>query len=483
MSAPTHDDDDDPQGPRLTTDAALSPEAFRRRGHALIDVLADYLSRALDGALPVIEWRDPAVLATLWPADIGSTPNHDDGWLLRVLADAVHQHHPRCVGHQVAVPWPDAALNEVVLGLLNNGMAAYESGPISSALERNVVRWFCARAGMGPDADGVLTSGGTLGTLTSLLAARHAAGEYDPEHGGGHLSAVLTSVHGHYAVRRAATVMGWGRAGVIGVPVDACGRMDPEAAARAVANARTRDRRVVAIVATASNSVTGAYDPIAELADLAAREGLWLHVDGAHGASALMSRKYRHRLEGVERADSLVWDAHKLLGLPALATAVLFRRGATSFAPFAEDADYLYRDDAPPERWYDYGVRNLECTKRMMSVAVYAALRRLGTDTLDRVITSRFDLAADFATALAAHPDFELAVAPEGNIVTFRYAPAGVVVPHAEQDRRREAVNRSGAFYFTRATIDGVPWMRVTLMHPQTTATDLEALLAAVAAA
>ena len=464
-------------------EAALDPEAFRARGHALVDELSDYLQRALDGSLPVIDWRDPEPLAAAWPLSIAATPQPDGDLLGRVVADAVHQHHPRCMGHQVAVVWPHAALREALVGLLNNGMAAYESGPVSSVLERNLLAWLAERAGMSAQADGVLTSGGTLGTLTSLLAARQRACDDGQGRAARAPMAVLASAHSHYAVSRAARVMGWGRTGVVPVAVDEAFRMDVEAAATALDRARADGLTVVGLVATASTSTTGAYDPLQPLGELCAREGLWLHVDGAHGASALMSRKYRHRLNGVTSADSLVWDAHKLLGLPALVTAVLFRDGRASYSPFAEDASYLYQNDAPPGRWYDYGIRNLECTKRMMSVSLYATLRALGTDLIDHVITSRFDLAQQFAEHLSSLPDFDLAVSPESNIVCFRYAPGGVAVGDADQERRRQAINRGGDFYFTRSVLDERLWLRVTLMHPRTEAQDLTALLDAIRAA
>jgi len=476
----TPSDERGPDDPHLK--AALDPRVFRAQGHALVDQLAAYLAEAEAGKLPVIEWHPPNELAAMWPIAVSPEPQPAD-FLPELLAHAVHQHHPRCVGHQVAAVWPQAALSELVVGLLNNGMAAYESGPVSSALEHNLIAWLASRAGMAPEADGVLTSGGTLGTLTGLLAARQHAEAHDDAAGSRQPMAVLASAHSHYAVSRAVTVMGWGRDGVVPVAVDARFRMDVGAAAAALARARRAGRTVVGLVATASTSVTGAYDPLEPLAELCAREGLWLHVDGAHGASALMSRKYRERMRGVEEADSLVWDAHKLLGLPALVTAVLFRDGRSSFAPFEEDASYLYREEEAPGRWYDYGIRNLECTKRMMSVSLYLALRQLGTDLLDRVITSRFDLALDFAAAIAEAPDFELATEPEGNIVCFRYAPGGAPADDREQDRRREAVNRSGEFYFTRSVLDGRTWLRVTLMHPRTEASDLEALLAAIRSA
>jgi L-2,4-diaminobutyrate decarboxylase len=471
---------------------AYDPEAFRRQGHALVDKLADYLAVAMRRELPVVRFRPPDELAEQWSKPLGPEPIGELGALVdAVVADALHQHHPRCTGHQVSAPLPVAALADLVVAVLNNGMASYESGPVSSALERHVVRFLAGSLGFGPDADGVLTSGGTLGNLTALLAARARSGATDlilnqlPQPAAAatdlilnQLPAVLVSEHAHYSVARAARVMGWGDEGVVDVPADAAFRMRVEALGPALAHARERGRRVVAVVATAGVSSTGAFDPLEGVARFCESNGLWLHVDAAHGASAALSAKYRELCAGVERADSVVWDAHKLLGLPAPATAVIFKNGETGYAPFAERAHYLYAPGGSERRWYDFGLRNLECTKRMMSVTAYLVLASLGTAALDDYVTGRFDLARRFAAWLAAEPDFSIACEPSCNIVCFRYERAGA--DDGLQDRIRARLLEQGEHFVTRTTLGGRPHLRVTIMNPLTSDDDLRALVDAV---
>lgn len=460
---------------------AYDPSAFRESGHRLVDKLADYLTRAFSGEEPVMAWREPNDMAERWAAQLGDEPITDLGAFAdAILEDAIHQHHPRCFGHQVSVPLPAAALNALLVAVLSNGMASYDSGPVSSALERNVTRWLASRLGMPRGADGVLTSGGTLGNLTALLAARHVAEGFDVARGNTVPMAVVASEHAHYCVARAAMMMGWGTEGVVTVPVDERYTLRADAVRQGIAEAEAAGRAVIAVVATAGASPTGAYDPFEELADLCEARALWLHVDGAHGASAALSDKYRHLVAGMARADSVVWDAHKLLGLPALNTAVLFRRGETSYAPFAQDAAYLFADGDDPARWYDFGVRNMECTKRMMSVELYGALAQLGTGVIDDYITGRFDLAKGFAAMLRDAPDFVLATEPACNIVCFRYASGGAELSNDAHDHIRAELVRQGDFFTSRTTLHGRTHLRVTLMNPRTTLADLEALLDAV---
>src|SRR5262249_16684433 len=142
--------------------------------------------------------------------------------------------------------------------------------------------------------------------------------------------AYLVSTETHYSVARALALMGLGEEGAVPVPVDDRFRMRPEALAEAKRDAEARGRKVIAVVASAGSTATGAFDPLDAIADFCAAHDLWLHVDGAHGASTLLSSTHRARLRGVARADSIVWDAHKMMLMPALVTAVLFRDGKRS---------------------------------------------------------------------------------------------------------------------------------------------------------
>jgi L-2,4-diaminobutyrate decarboxylase len=459
-------------------DWAYDPERFRAEGRRVVDRLADHLAASMRGEPAVIAWRDPAAMAAAWPASFDAAPGAALADLLeRLLADAVHQHHPRCFGHQVAAPLPLAALGELCIAILNNGMASYESGPVSSAIERNVARWLASRLGMPGGADGVLTSGGTAANLTALLAARHAALGPSPE---GARPALLASAHAHYSVARAAVVMGWGPRAVVPLAVDGAFRVRPDDLAGAVARAEADGRVVIAVVATAGASATGAIDPLEPMAAFCRERGLWLHVDGAHGASAILSAKYAPLLQGIGEADSVVWDAHKLMALPALCSAVLFRRGDASYAPFAQDASYLFSLEDPPGRWFDFGLRNLECTKRMMGVALYLALAVHGTALFDAQISGLFDTARRFADVIRASGDFVVACEPQCNIVCFRHCPAGRELDDGAHARIREELLKGGRFNLTRTELDGKTWLRVAIMNPLTADADLEALLAAV---
>jgi len=488
-----------PRDPHDAGDAiarAFDAEAFRREGRRVVDLLADHLAAAQAGrtpsgaALPVLPPIPPEAMLARWRGDFpeGPTGGGLDALLARVIADSTQLHHPHFVGHQVTAPLPLAALCELAAALLNNGMAIYEMGPAATVMERRVLGWMAAQLGFGDGAAGVLTSGGSAGNLTALLAARQARAGFDAWSDGtaGVRLAVLAPASSHYSVARSLQVMGLGAGAVEPVPLDGRLRLRAEALPGALARARDAGKRVFAVVANAGSTATGSFDPLDAIAAFCAREGLWLHVDGAHGAAAALAPETRALVAGIEHADSVVWDAHKMMLMPALVSAVLFREGRRSAEAFAQEASYLFQGDAAArDEWWNVGLRTLECTKRMLSLNLYASLSLLGTRLFADYVARSFALGARFAAMVEASPDFELAVAPDCNIVCFRHRPrdcAGAALD-AHQERLRARVLESGAFYLVQtrlpAPMAGV-WLRTTLINPATSEADLEALLCAL---
>ncbi|GAB4143656.1 MAG: lysine decarboxylase DesA [Planctomycetota bacterium] len=457
----------------------FDPGAFRALGHKIVDLLASHLEGCLGGEGPVLRWREPQEAIASVPA-VAERGDPDSLVSLagRLLAESNRLHHPGFIGHQVAPPLPAAALLEAVSALLNNGMAVYEMGPLQTAMEQRVVEWMCERIGFGAGADGVLTSGGSMGNLTALLAAR---ARLDPEawRDGMADGCVLVSEQAHYCIDRAARILGLGEAGVVKVPVDGEFRMRADALPAALAHARRRGRRVIAVVASACSTATGSFDPLDEVADFCERNGLWMHVDGAHGASFCLSARRRSLLEGIARADSVVWDAHKMLWMPALSTGVLFADGRNSHAPFAQDASYLFARDSRP---HDRGTRTLECTKRAIGAVLYGSLALVGERSLAEMLDRTADLAAEFAAEIDRREDFELACRPEANIVCFRHIPSDARDLDAHQAKLRDLALRDGRWYLVRTTLPRGIFLRTTLMNPLTTIEDLRAMLDALRA-
>ena len=476
-----------PPSPRLA--AAYDAARFRADGHAIVDRLADHLAAATAGDdAPVLPWQAPADAVAAWPADFADEPAEPLPAVVdRTIASSIRLHHPRYLGHQVPPPVPGAALVDAMAALLNNGMAVYEMGGAATPHELAVIAWMARTLGLPAGAGGLLTSGGSAGNLTALLAARQARAGHDVWTEGSHPApplAVLVAGTAHYSIDRAVRILGWGEGGAIPVAVDAAYRLRPDDLPRALATAKVLGRRPIAVVASAGSTATGAYDPLPAIADFCAAHGLWLHVDGAHGAAAALSPRHAHQVAGIERADSIVWDAHKLMAMPALCTAVLYKDAEHAYGAFAQEASYLF---ARERQWWNLGLRTLECTKRMMGSILYASLRAYGVGFFRDYVERVFALAQALAARLDAADDFELALAPAANIVCFRHRPAGGPAPgpalDEHQARVRTRCRDAGRFYFLDTQLGGARWLRTALMNPLTTGAELDQVLDAIRAA
>lgn len=464
------------------------PQVLRRLGHALVDQLADRLAAQRRGEGPVLPWRAPAEQVA---AFAGGPPVRPEGpeaavpvAVARYLDGTVNVHHPRYVGHQVSVVPPVAALADLVSSVTGNEACIYELGPAGTAIEIAVLEWCLAQAGFPAGADGLLTSGGTLGNLTALLATRGAVSPSTAWREGVAAAprlAILASEHAHYCITRAAGILGLGESAVVPIPTDGACRIDMGGLAGAYRRTVREGRRVMAVVATAGVTATGAYDPLRDIGEFCRERGLWFHVDGAHGASALVSPRHRARLDGVDLADSLVWDFHKMLFMPALATAVLFRDGRRAHTIFEQDASYLYHAEAGDAR-YDLGHRTFETSKRVLALPLWLALETYGVERVIAPLERTYALAGWLAERLGREADIDVPAAPESNIVCFRVRRPGVTgsALDAFQEAVRRRLARSGDYYLSQARLPGGVHLRAALMNPMTTEADLEGLPAAL---
>ena len=399
-----------------------------------------------------------------------------------VAAESIRLTHPMYLGHQVSAPLPAGIWTDMVASAINNSLAVREMSPAGTVLESQVIRWMCELAGYGQASGGTFTSGGTEATFTALLAARAAVLPDAWEHGvGADPPVILCGEHAHYAVARAAGELGLGMRQVVRVPSRDF-RMDVRELERALDRAAGDGRRVMAVVATAGSTATGSFDDLTAIAALCEARDLWLHVDAAHGASALLSPRHRHRLRGIERANSIAWDPHKMMLLPLSAGMVLVRRETDLETAFAQQAPYLFHH--PEGRRWDQGTRSFQCSRRFDALKVWVALERYGADGIAELHDLLCERARQLHAAIVAHPAFEAVHEPESNIVCFRFSGEGngAGVLDEVNRRLRESYNRGGQGWITLTVLAGRPVLRVTVMNPRTTPRHLDRLLDGLAA-
>ena len=461
-----------------TLSQLYDPEAFRDLGHQLIDLLADHLDRVQnDPKAPVIDYKSPADELAYWQADFQKENTSGIQLFEKILRGSTSVHHPKYMGHQVSVPAYSGALAGLMTDLLSNGTGVYDMGMASNALERLLTDFLAKYFGFGEQAAGFFTSGGTLANLTALLAARKAKSPTDVwEEGHAEELAVLVSEEAHYCIDRAARIMGLGASGIIKVPVDDQFKIRTDLLENYYNQATQSGKKVIALIGCAGSTATGSYDDLEALADFCAAKDLWFHVDGAHGASVVFSEQHRPLVKGIERADTVVLDFHKMLLTPSLNTALVFRDGKVSYQTFQQRAQYLWELEQSME-WYESGKRTFECTKFMMSIKAYAVLKLHGKEVFGKNVDQLFASTQAFAKLVQQDPDFELAIMPEANILNFRYIDLPADVQDQMNARIRQMLVQSGRFYFVQTVIKGQRFLRTAIMNPLTTTADFKALL------
>ncbi|MFD8428877.1 lysine decarboxylase DesA [Streptomyces coelicoflavus] len=394
------------------------------------------------------------------------------------LRDAVYFHHPRYLAHlncPVVIP---AVLGEAVLSAVNSSLDTWDQSAGGTLIERKLIDWTTARIGLGPAADGVFTSGGTQSNLQALLLAREEAKTENLAD-----LRVFASEVSHFSVKKSAKLLGLGPDAVVSVPVDRDKRMQTVALARELERCAKDGLVPMAVVATGGTTDFGSIDPLPEIAGLCEQYGVWMHVDAAYGCGLLASLKYRDRIDGIERADSVTVDYHKSFFQPVSSSAVLVRDAAT-LRHATYHAEYLNPRRMVQERIPNQVDKSLQTTRRFDALKLWMTLRVMGADGIGALFDEVCDLAAEAWKLLAADPRFDVVVEPSLSTLVFRHIPAAVTDP-AEIDRAnlyaRKALFASGDAVVAGTKVAGRHYLKFTLLNPETTTADIATVLDLIA--
>jgi glutamate/tyrosine decarboxylase-like PLP-dependent enzyme len=473
-------------------DTSAAPEeellAFRSAAHELVDDVADHLAelpsrqvwqplpeplrrRLLDLPLP----EQPVALD-----ELAATTSRD------VLPHAMGNGHPAFFGWVNPPPSLAGVMTSLAAAAMNPSVVSGDHADVH--LERTVVRWLAELVGFPHEPGaGLLTSGGSAATIICLAGARSralAAVGHDVRRdglvGAPQLVAYVPA-EAHSCVRRALELLGLGSGAISEVPLVG-GRLDEPALREAIAADRESGALPALLVGSAGTVNTGAIDPLAALAEVAAAEGLWFHVDGAYGAFGVLDPAISERYRGMERADSLVLDPHKWLGVPVDAGCALFRRGDEVRDAFTLIPPYLRQDtDAEVGTFAEYGP---EQTRPFRALKTWATIAARGRAGIAAQVARANALARELAGLVEQEPDLELAAEPETSIVAFRARPADTPGNRLDEVNRAlpEAVQARGRAFVTGTVFDGHETLRACILHPDTDTEHLRILIEEVVA-
>ena len=442
------------------------------------------------------------------PADPQTLQAVLDEFTARIAPHTLNSYHPRALSYFTPPPLVASIAGEVLAQWTNQGIDVWHAGPVGAFVEEEVVRWLCDLAGYGAGSFGLLTSGGVMANFIAMALVRDVhlrrlAGLDRPPRGAALEGArVYTGDQTHFSIARALDELGFPPETLVVLPADDHFRLHAEPAAAAIEADRAAGLRPVAICAVAGSTNTGSVDLVPELAALAAREGLWLHVDAAYGGAARLSARDAGRVPGLELADSVTIDPHKWFFQAYDVGALVVRDGAHLHQTFDRSPEYYRGGESPADgpggdpdaahedahagqlNFYKLG---FEGTRRFRALKLWTSWKHLGTSGFGRLIEHNDDLAAYLAASCAEADDLDmLPEAPELSVVCFRHLPGGsaaaAAMPEdqldAHQDRLAAALEATGDGWLSTTTLRGRTYLRAGIVNYLTTEADIDRLLA-----
>jgi aromatic-L-amino-acid decarboxylase len=448
---------------------------------AALEQAGEWIARFLDeiDRRPVLAQVQPGEIASALPAH---PPAHGEP-LDAILADVervilpgiTHWNHPGFMAYFGITGSPPGILGETVAAALNVNAMLWRTSPAATELEQVTMRWVAELTGLPTGWFGQITDGASSSTLYALAAAREAAGLDIRSRGMAGRDDLpplraYASQEAHSSVEKACIVLGLGRDGLVKVESDERFRMRVSALRHAIAADLEAGRRPIAVTATVGTTSSTSIDPVAEIAEVCAEHGMWLHVDAAYGGAAAVVPEMRPVLDGCERADSLVVNPHKWLLTPIDCSLLYTSRPDVMRAAFSVVPEYLRTDETDVVNLMDYGVA---LGRRFRSLKLWMVLRAYGADGLASIIRGHVELARRLETAIAAEPGWELLAPVPFSTVCFRRRPDGLD-DEAELARLNgavlERVNATGRVFLSHTELHGRYALRVAIGNAATTA-------------
>ena len=454
----------------------MDSATFRRHGHELVDWIADYFDHP--DRYPVLARVEPGEIAAALPAAAPEDPEpfgdvmaDFDRLLVRGLT---HWNHPRFFAYFAISASPPGVLADFLSSALNQQAMLWRTSPAATELEAVTLGWLRQLMNL-PDAfEGVIYDTASIATLHALAAARHAAipdvrrtgltGRSDVPQ-----LRIYCSEQAHSSVDKAAIALGLGERSLRKIAVDDGFRMRADLLAAAVAEDRKAGIVPMAVVATVGTTATTSIDPVPAIAEIAARERMWLHVDAAYGGAAALVPSHAHVLDGTDRADSFVVNPHKWLFTPFDLSAFYCRRMDMVRETFSLTPAYLQTPEPGVRNLMDTGI---QLGRRFRALKLWMVLRTYGAQGIRAHLDRHLQLAQLFASWVDGHPDFERMAPVPFSVVCFRWRPADGFCAGPALDAANEqlvdVVNATGQVFLSHTRLQGAVVIRMAIGHLRT---------------
>jgi glutamate/tyrosine decarboxylase-like PLP-dependent enzyme len=458
-----------------------------------VDLWQEFLKRL--PSLPVSgAWTREQVAAGVIRAVPDEPLSEDElfDYLRQVVFDwSMYPGHPRFMAYISGAGTVPGAPADLLAAGLNMNAGGWRLSPSATEIELALIRWFAEQFGLPASAGGLMVSGGAMANFVALKAARDARAPWDVRNQGvsaGPPLRLYASSEVHVVTDRAADMLGLGFDAVRKIPVDDRYRIRTDLLRDSIRADRVAGFHPIAVVASAGTVATGAVDPLEEIADLCADEGLCFHIDAAYGGPAVLAEDLRPQFAGIERADSIAFDPHKWLYTPHSGGCVLVRDSAVLVMSFAALATYVYEDKERSGHGIDLGMMGPQFSRGFQAFKIWVSLLAHGRKAFARRISHDAELARYMGARVLERPEFELATPVSLSICCFRFVPPGLQHSPDREDylnrlnqRLMTEIQLDGRAFCSNALLEGRFVLRACIVNFRTEAEDVDALLDAAA--
>ncbi len=479
-------------------DLDLSPEAFRRLGHQVVDSIADYYGTIRDR--PVFPGRTGAQIASVFDEMLPLEGQDPEAilkeWEEKVLPNTTQLGSPRYFGFVNGSGTMMGVLADALAAAVNQNVGAWKPAPAATEIERRTVRWIAEMIGYTPDCGGLFLSGGTMANLTGILTGLRNLADYDTTPEGlqsprrkGRFTLYMSDHEGHSSVVRVADILNLGRDAVRRVPSHADFTMDVEALERMLDEDVKRGDIPFCVVGQVGSINVGAVDPLEAIAEVCQERGLWFHADGACGAVGAILPQKRDLFQGLDRADSITLDPHKWLFINYEAACLLVREPERLHRAFSLTAPYLRGTLATEYTGQDYHEWGPQMSRGFKALKVWMSLKHWGVEGYRRLLARGVQAAERLDRRVREAEDFQALHAPVLFIYAFRYAPRDLQEVAEASPRQRRAVDRyldrlnqriadeiqlSGLAFLMTTAVRGRTVLRLSICSHRTTLEDID---------
>jgi glutamate/tyrosine decarboxylase-like PLP-dependent enzyme len=398
-----------------------------------------------------------------------------------VVAYSVNTNHPYFMNQMFGKMQPISLLADVLISVLNTSMYTYEVAPALTLIEKETIGFLASKVWGEGIGDGVFTSGGSMSNMKALFLARQSKLPHIKNKGffGEKPVAIFISEQAHYSFTKGVNFMGFGDEALIKIKSKSDARIDIDDLNEKLKKSIADGKIPLMLVAIAGTTISATYDPIDEMASIAKKHNMWFHVDAAFGGALLFSDAGKHKLKGIEYADSVGWNFHKAMGMPLTTSSFLTKEKGELNEAFHVSADYLFHnvDDD-----YDQGQKSLQGGRRPDVLKLWMSLKYQGESGFKQRIEALRNRAVTFATMIENTPYLELFQQPDSLIVCFRYNPQNVSIEEANQIniKIRESIFNEGNIIFNYAPLHDKIYLRCVILDPDYTDILLKGIITTV---